>query len=48
VEAALVDVAAGQQEITTLYSIKKGNRALIIKTFALLIFFIVFMRFYAK
>lgn len=48
VEAALVDVSAGQQEITTLYSIKKGNRALIIKVFAILIFFIIFMRIYKK
>jgi hypothetical protein len=48
VEAALVDVSAGQQEIQTLYSIKKGNRALIIKVFAILIFFIIFMRIYKK
>jgi hypothetical protein len=48
VEAALVDVSAGQQEITILYSIKKGNRALIIKVFAILIFFIIFMRIYKK
>jgi len=46
VEAALFDVTAGQQEITTLYSIKKGNRALILKVFGLLIFFIIFMRLY--
>jgi syntaxin 5 len=48
VEAAMVDVAAGHDEITTLYSIKKGNRALIIKVFAILIFFIIFMRIYKK
>ncbi|CAB9521278.1 SNARE domain [Seminavis robusta] len=48
VEEGLVEVIAGQQEITTLYDIKKGNRGLIIKVFALLIFFIIFMRFYKK
>ena len=46
VEAAMGDVTAGQVEIQTLYSIKKGNRALIIKVFAILIFFILFMRLY--
>jgi hypothetical protein len=48
VEAALVDVTAGQEEITKLYHIKKGNRGLIIKTFAILIFLICFMRLYKK
>jgi len=48
VEAAATDVRAGHGEITTLYSIKKGNRALILKVFGLLIFFIVFMRFYVR
>jgi hypothetical protein len=48
VEAANVDVNAGHNEITTLYSIKKGNRLLIIKVYSLLIFLIVFMRFYAR
>ena len=48
VEAAHVDVDAGHNEITTLYSIKKGNRMLIIKVYSLLIFLIVFMRFYVK
>jgi syntaxin 5 len=48
VEAAVIDVTAGQEEITILYALKKGNRALIIKVFALLIFMIVFMRFYVK
>ena len=48
VEAANLDVMAGEQEIATLYSIKKGNRALIIKVFALLIFFIIFMKIYQK
>ena len=48
VECALVDVKAGQEELTKLYSIKKGNRPLIIKTFAILIFLIIFMRPYYK
>jgi len=48
VEAAMLDVNAGHSEITTLYSLKKGNRALIVKVFGLLIFFIVFMRFYVR
>jgi syntaxin 5 len=48
VEAAVLDVAAGHAEITTLYSIKRGNRALILKVFGLLIFFIVFMRLYSR
>jgi hypothetical protein len=46
VECALVDVSAGQEELTKLYSIKKGNRPLIIKIYAILIFFIIFMRGY--
>mmetsp|Transcript_29769 Transcript_29769/g.33965 ORF Transcript_29769/g.33965 Transcript_29769/m.33965 type:complete len:119 (+) Transcript_29769:2-358(+) len=46
VESAAVDIAAGQSEIQTLYSIKKGNRGLIIKTFAVIIFVVIFMRFY--
>lgn len=48
VEAGLAEVAAGQQEITKLYGIKKGNRGLIIKLFSLLIFLIIFMRLYKK
>ncbi len=48
VECALVDVTAGQEELTKLYSIKKGNRPLIIKTFAILIFLIIFMKAYHK
>jgi hypothetical protein len=48
VEAGLVEVTAGQEEISILYSIKKGNRGLIIKVFGLLIFFIIFMRFYKR
>lgn len=46
VEAAHTDVAAGQAEIQILYSLKKGNRALILKTFAVVIFVILFMRLY--
>jgi syntaxin 5 len=48
IESAHYDVSAGQNEITILYQLKKGNRMLIIKTFALLIFLIIFMRFYAR
>jgi hypothetical protein len=48
VEAAHVDVDAGRNEITILYSIKKGNRMLIIKVYSLIIFLIVFMKFYAR
>ncbi|KAL3938476.1 MAG: hypothetical protein SGARI_001734 [Bacillariaceae sp.] len=48
VECALVDVTAGQEELTKLYSIKKGNRPLIIKTFLILNFLIVFMKAYAR
>jgi len=46
VEAAHTDVLAGQEELTNLYSLKKGNRPLIIKTFLVLNFLIVFMRGY--
>jgi len=46
VEAALGDVSAGEEEIQTLYTIKKGNRGLILKVFGILIFFIIFMRLY--
>eukprot|EP00557_Chaetoceros_sp_GSL56_P014939 CAMPEP_0176486540 /NCGR_PEP_ID=MMETSP0200_2-20121128/5619_1 /TAXON_ID=947934 /ORGANISM="Chaetoceros sp., Strain GSL56" /LENGTH=480 /DNA_ID=CAMNT_0017883241 /DNA_START=80 /DNA_END=1522 /DNA_ORIENTATION=- len=46
VEAAMDHVEAGREEIVKLYEWTKGNRGLIIKVFALLIFFIVFMRFY--
>jgi hypothetical protein len=48
VESALADVTAGQEELTTLYALKKGNRPLIIKVFAVLIFLICFMRYYKK
>lgn len=46
VEAAHMDVASGQAEIQILYGLKKGNRSLILKTFAVLIFVILFMRLY--
>ena len=46
VECALVDVSAGQEELTILYSIKKGNRPLILKIYGILIFLIIFMRGY--
>jgi len=48
VESALVDVSAGQEELTKLYSIKKGNRPLIVKTFFILNFLVIFMRTYYK
>jgi hypothetical protein len=48
VEAAMMDVGAGHEEIQILYGIKKGNRALIIKVFGLLILMIIFMRIYKK
>jgi len=46
VEAAMDHVEAGQEEIVKLYEWTQGNRGLIIKIFALLIFFIIFMKFY--
>jgi len=46
VECALVDVSAGQEQLTILYSIKKGNRPLILKIYGILIFLIIFMRGY--
>jgi hypothetical protein len=48
VEAAHVDIVAGEKELSTLYQLKKGNRPLIIKVYAILIFLICFMRLYAK
>ena len=48
VEAASLDVQAGHEEIGKVYNIKKGNRALILKVFGLLIFLIIFMRIYKK
>ncbi len=48
VEAAHADIIAGQEELTNLYSLKKGNRPLIIKTFLILNFLIIFMRAYKK
>ena len=46
VEAAMDHVEAGREEIVKLYEWTKGNRGLIVKIFAILIFFIVFTRFY--
>ena len=48
VEAGLQEIIGGENEIQNLYAIRKGNRGLIIKLFSLLIFFIIFMRFYAR
>ena len=48
VEAAHTDILAGQEELTNLYSLKKGNRPLIIKTFLVLNFLIIFMRAYKE
>jgi hypothetical protein len=46
VEAAMDHVEAGREEIIKLHEWTKGNRSLIIKVFAILIFCIAFMRFY--
>ena len=46
VEAAMDHVEAGREEIVKLYEWTQGNRGLILKIFALLIFFIIFMKFY--
>eukprot|EP01083_Nonionella_stella_P150829 481090_1 len=46
VEAAMDHVEAGKEEIDKLNEWTKGNRGLIIKIFALMIFFIIFMKFY--
>jgi len=46
VEAAMIQVNAGAEEITKLYIITKGNRGLIIKVFSILILLIILMRFY--
>ena len=48
VEAAHVDIVAGEKELSKLYQLKKGNRPLIIKVYAILIFLICFMRLYKK
>ena len=48
VEAAHADIIAGQEELTNLYSLKKGNRPLIIKTFLILNFLIIFMKAYKR
>ena len=46
VEAASLDVQKGQEAIHKVYSLKKGNRPLILRVFGILIFVIIFMRFY--
>lgn len=46
VEAAMDHVESGREEIVKLYEWTRGNRGLIIKVFAVLIFFIIFMKFY--
>jgi len=46
VEAAMDHVEAGNEELVKLYEWTSGNRGLIIKCFAILLFFIIFMRFY--
>ena len=46
VENAYTETQAASSEIVKLYDMKKGNRGLILKTFGILIFMIVFMRFY--
>lgn len=48
VEIAHTDIVAAQDELSKTYSLKKGNRPLIIRTFAILIFLIIFMRAYKK
>ena len=48
VEAAHSDILAGQEELSNLYSLKKGNRPLIIKVFLILNFLIIFMRAYKR
>ncbi len=46
VEIAMGYVDDGHEEVGKLYEYTKGNRGVIIKSFAILIFFIIFMRFY--
>lgn len=46
IHAAAGDVEAGQNVIAEVYSLKKGNRPLILRVFGVLIFVIIFMRFY--
>ena len=48
VEAAGGDIDAGHDELVKVYGYTKGNRALILKVFAVLIFLICFMRFYKR
>lgn len=46
VEAAAIHVDAGAEEIDKLYEFTKGNRGLILKVFGILIFFVIFMKWY--
>ena len=46
VEAGHDNVNEGAKEIGKLYEITKGNRSLIIKVFAILIFFIIAMKWF--
>ncbi len=46
VESSLIQVEAGTEEIQKVFNIVQGNRGLILKIFALLIFFILFFRLY--
>ena len=46
VEVAMGYVDDGHEEVGKLYEYTKGNRGIIIKSFSILIFFIIFMRFY--
>ncbi|KAL3815351.1 hypothetical protein ACHAXA_002135 [Cyclostephanos tholiformis] len=46
VEAAGMDIDAGHDELVKVYGMTKGNRGLILKVFGILIFLIIFMKFY--
>ena len=46
VENSLMETEGASKEIGKLYEMKQGNRGLILKTFGILIFMIIFMRFY--
>ena len=48
VEAAGGEIDAGHDELVKVYGYTKGNRALILKVFGILIFLIFFMRFYKR
>ena len=46
VEAAGAEIDAGHDELVKVYGMTKGNRGLILKVFAILIFLIIFMKLY--